>query len=69
MHLYQIGTDGPAVIMEAAIGDFCLTWSLVHNRIAQFARAITYDRRALDGVIRARPLEPVASWCKNSGGS
>ena len=47
MHLYQIGTDGPAVIMEAAIGDFCLTWSLVHNRIAQFARAITYDRAGL----------------------
>jgi pimeloyl-ACP methyl ester carboxylesterase len=33
--------------MEAAIGDFCLTWALIQRAIAGFTRAISYDRAGL----------------------
>lgn len=35
---------GPAVVMEAALWDIGLTWSLVQPAVAQFAQAIVYDR-------------------------
>jgi pimeloyl-ACP methyl ester carboxylesterase len=47
LHLHSQGTGGPAVIMEAAIWDIGLTWSLVQPEVAQFTRAVVYDRGGL----------------------
>lgn len=47
LHLHSRGTGGPAVIMEAAIWDIGLTWSLVQPEVAKFARAVVYDRGGL----------------------
>jgi pimeloyl-ACP methyl ester carboxylesterase len=46
-HVDMRGDGGPPVIMEAAIGDFSLTWALVHPAVAQFTRSIVYDRLGL----------------------
>jgi pimeloyl-ACP methyl ester carboxylesterase len=47
LHLHTRGTCNPAVIMEAAIWDLGLTWSLVQPDVAQFTRAVVYDRGGL----------------------
>ncbi len=47
LHLQSMGTGSPAVIMEAAIWDIGLTWSLVQPEVAKFARAVVYDRGGL----------------------
>jgi pimeloyl-ACP methyl ester carboxylesterase len=47
MHLRAIGEGVPAVVMEASIGDFSLTWSLVDSKVGSFTRAVTYDRAGL----------------------
>lgn len=47
LHLHSQGTGGPVVIMEAAIWDFSLTWSLVQPEVAKFTRALVYDRGGL----------------------
>jgi len=47
MHFHSAGTGAPTVVMEAAIGDFSLTWSLVHPQVRQFTRAFSYDRAGL----------------------
>jgi pimeloyl-ACP methyl ester carboxylesterase len=47
LHLHSQGTGGPVVIMEAAIWDIGLTWSLVQPEVAKFTRAVVYDRGGL----------------------
>lgn len=47
LHLQSQGTGSPAVIMEAAIWDIGLAWSLVQPEVARFARAVVYDRGGL----------------------
>jgi pimeloyl-ACP methyl ester carboxylesterase len=38
---------GPTVVMDAAWGDFSLTWSLVQPEVSKFARVCAYDRAGL----------------------
>ena len=47
LNLSSMGSGSPPVLMEAAIGDFSLTWSLVQPEVAKFARCIVYDRAGL----------------------
>lgn len=46
LHLLGEGTDkkGPAIILEAGIGDFSFDWSLVQPEVAKFAPVYSYDR-------------------------
>ena len=43
LHLHAAGA-GPAVVFEAALGGSSVSWSLVHPRVAEFARACAVDR-------------------------
>jgi pimeloyl-ACP methyl ester carboxylesterase len=47
LHLVSQGEGSPAVVMEAAIWDFSLTWSLVQPGVATFTRTLAYDRAGL----------------------
>lgn len=47
LHLISQGQGSPAVVLEAAIWDFSLTWSLVQPQVAGFTRAVAYDRAGL----------------------
>lgn len=47
LHAVSRGEGGPAVVMEAAIWDFSLTWSLVQPQVASFTRVLAYDRAGL----------------------
>jgi pimeloyl-ACP methyl ester carboxylesterase len=47
MHIHPAGAGTPIVVMEAAIGDYSLTWSLIHAPVSQFTQAIAYDRAGL----------------------
>src|SRR5216683_4570774 len=44
MHIYVTGEGAPAVVFESGMGASCLSWTLVQPRVAQFARAASYDR-------------------------
>jgi pimeloyl-ACP methyl ester carboxylesterase len=44
LHLACQGDGGPTVVMEAAIGETGLLWSLVQPAVAQTTRACVYDR-------------------------
>lgn len=44
LHMIDQGTGGPTVVMDAALGNNCLDWSLVQPEIEKFTRVITYDR-------------------------
>lgn len=37
LHALIKGEGEPPVVMEAAIGDFCLTWALVQPEVATFS--------------------------------
>jgi pimeloyl-ACP methyl ester carboxylesterase len=47
LHLACEGEGGPTVVMEAAIGETGLLWSLVQPAVAQTTRACVYDRAGL----------------------
>lgn len=47
LHLLSMGAGSPTVVLEAAIMDFSPTWGLVQPGVAEFARAIAYDRAGL----------------------
>ncbi len=44
LHLHTIGDSGPSVILDAGIGASSLSWSLVQESTARFARVYAYDR-------------------------
>lgn len=46
LHIISQGAvqKGPAVILEAGIGDFSFDWSLVQPQVAKFAPVYSYDR-------------------------
>jgi len=44
MHIHLSGEGTPTVIFESGMGASCLSWTLVQPRVAQFARAVSYDR-------------------------
>jgi pimeloyl-ACP methyl ester carboxylesterase len=47
LHVHCQGKGDPTVVMLAGGGDFSFDWGLVQPRIAQFARACSYDRAGL----------------------
>jgi pimeloyl-ACP methyl ester carboxylesterase len=44
MHINVSGEGTPTVVFESGMGASCLSWTLVQPRVAQFARAVSYDR-------------------------
>jgi len=44
MHIYVTGEGTPTVVFESGMGASCLSWTLVQPHVAQFARAVSYDR-------------------------
>src|SRR5437879_3604220 len=44
MHIHVTGEGTPTVIFESGMGASCLSWALVQPQVAQFARAVSYDR-------------------------
>jgi len=44
IHLNCTGRGSPTVVFENGAGDFSLIWSLVQPRVAETARACSYDR-------------------------
>lgn len=47
LHLHQMGQRGPAVVMEAGIGEPGLAWAAIQREVASFAQAVVYDRAGL----------------------
>jgi pimeloyl-ACP methyl ester carboxylesterase len=44
MHIHVAGEGTPAVVLESGMGASCLSWTLVQPEVAQFTRAVSYDR-------------------------
>ncbi len=44
MHIHVTGEGTPTVVFESGMGASCLSWTLVQPHVAQFARAVSYDR-------------------------
>jgi pimeloyl-ACP methyl ester carboxylesterase len=44
MHVLQIGSGGPPVVLEAGIAASTLNWSLLQPQLAKFAATYGYDR-------------------------
>jgi len=44
VHLQVMGEGSPTVVLESGMGASTLSWSLVQPLVAQFARAVIYDR-------------------------
>ncbi|MGD0579822.1 MAG: alpha/beta hydrolase [Bryobacteraceae bacterium] len=47
LHLYELGSGGPAVILESGISATSLNWRHIQQAIAGFTRAVAYDRGGL----------------------
>jgi pimeloyl-ACP methyl ester carboxylesterase len=44
MHIHVTGEGTPTVVFESGMGASCLSWTLLQPQVAQFARAVSYDR-------------------------
>ena len=44
MHVQVTGEGTPTVVFESGMGASCLSWTLVQPQVAQFSRAVSYDR-------------------------
>lgn len=44
MHIHVTGEGTPSVVFESGMGASCLSWTLVQPEVAQFTRAVSYDR-------------------------
>lgn len=44
MHIQVTGEGTPTVVFESGMGASCLSWTLVQQDVAQFTRAVSYDR-------------------------
>ncbi len=44
MHIHVTGEGRPAVVFESGMGASCLSWSQVQPAVAEFSRAVSYDR-------------------------
>jgi pimeloyl-ACP methyl ester carboxylesterase len=44
IHLSVSGNGSPAIVFENGSGDFSFIWTLVQPKIAEFTRAVSYDR-------------------------
>ncbi len=61
LHLYEIGSGTPAVVLEAGIASSSLSWSHVQPLVSRFTRVVSYDRAGLGWSERCKgPLELAA---------
>ena len=44
MHVQVTGEGTPTVVFESGMGASCLSWTRVQPQVAQFTRAVSYDR-------------------------
>ena len=44
MHIYVTGEGTPTVLFESGMGASCLSWAQVQPAVAEFSRAVSYDR-------------------------
>jgi len=44
MHIHVTGEGTPTVLFESGMGASCLSWTMVQPQVAQFTRAVSYDR-------------------------
>ena len=44
MHIRVTGEGTPTVLFESGMGASCLSWTQVQPQVAQFSRAVSYDR-------------------------
>jgi pimeloyl-ACP methyl ester carboxylesterase len=44
LHLREMGSGAPTVVLEAGLAGFSLDWGLTQPRVAEFARVVAYDR-------------------------
>src|SRR5262249_25808038 len=44
MHIYVVGEGTPTVLFESGMGASCLSWTHVQSAVAEFSRAVSYDR-------------------------
>jgi pimeloyl-ACP methyl ester carboxylesterase len=44
MHIDVTGEGAPTVVFESGMGGSCLSWTPVQPQVAQFTRAVSYDR-------------------------
>ena len=44
MHIHVTGEGTPTVVFESGMGASCLSWTQVQPEVAQFSRAVSYDR-------------------------
>ncbi len=47
VHLYELGSGSPAVILESGISASSLNWRRVQTEVAKFTRVCSYDRAGL----------------------
>ena len=63
MHIHLSGEGTPTVVFESGMGASSLSWTLVQPRVAQFARAVSYDRAGhgwSDGTHEPRTARQIA---------
>ena len=63
MHIQLSGEGTSTVIFESGMGASCLSWTLVQPHVAQFARAVSYDRAGhgwSDGTHEPRTARQIA---------
>jgi pimeloyl-ACP methyl ester carboxylesterase len=44
MHIHVTGEGTPTVLFESGMGASCLSWTHVQPAVAEFSRAVSYDR-------------------------
>jgi pimeloyl-ACP methyl ester carboxylesterase len=44
MHIHATGEGAPTVLFESGMGASCLSWTHVQPAVAEFSRAVSYDR-------------------------
>jgi pimeloyl-ACP methyl ester carboxylesterase len=44
LHVHALGSRGPAVVFDAALGGSSISWTFVQPPVGAFARAVAYDR-------------------------
>jgi pimeloyl-ACP methyl ester carboxylesterase len=47
LHLYELGTGRPIVVLESGIAATSISWALVQAQVAEFTRVASYDRAGL----------------------
>ena len=47
LHIYCLGQEAPAVILDPGLGDSYVSWIKVQPQIAKFSRVCSYDRAGL----------------------